>query len=117
MNFFANDAPYSFDYALMDLGVEFYERTKWERPNEDSQAIENGPIIAHRRVSTRSKLPAFVQATLAEYTYNKRTSYLIERTDSSMRIKEIMKPSGFPYAEQVRINYYIEVYQPFADVR
>ena len=28
-NFFANDAPYSFDYAMEMLGYEFIEKSIW----------------------------------------------------------------------------------------
>ena len=66
--------------------------------------------MAQRRVFTKSKLPAFVQATLAEYTFNERTAYLLKLDDSKMLIKEVSKPSGFPSADQLTVYFYIEVY-------
>lgn len=57
-----------------------------------------------------------MQATLAEYIYNKRTTYLLKKTDSTLLMKDISRPYGFPYAEQLTLMYYTEIYQPFAGV-
>ena len=112
-NYFRNDAPFSFDQALEALGYEFLKRTNWTNP--DKAEINGEPVMATRVVKTRSKLPSFVQVTLAEHTFNERTSYLLAYDDKQLRIKEVSKPSGFPYAEQLTMEFYIEIYQPYED--
>ena len=45
--------------------------------------------MAKKRVFTRSKLPSFVQYTLAEHTFNERITDLLAYTDSELRMKEV----------------------------
>ena len=64
---------------------------------------------------TKSKLPAFVASTLAESTFNAKTAYLLEMSDSHLLFHEVSQPSGFPYADQVSLDFIIEFHQPFPE--
>lgn len=83
-HFLGNKAPYHIDIPLIETKHEFTRQDPWGKPTE---AQFNGlPIIAQRRIATRSKLPAVFSATFADYIYNERTSSLLVKTDERIVI-------------------------------
>ena len=96
--YFSNDAPYSFDGPLEKLGYEFSGHGKWTK-GEPDMLIDGLPVIAYRHNKSRGEVPPFARAlNLADAIINDRTTYLIKKSDDAIVMKDISKPSGFPYA-------------------
>ena len=110
-NFFADNAPYSFDIALLDLGEKFESQPNWDDVEESSE-IDGESYFKHRVVKSKSKLP---QNPVSSYIDNVRNSYLLTMTDTALVIQDVNTGSGFKFADSSMTKLRWEVYQPNAN--
>ena len=106
--FFDDNAQYSFDLALKDLGDKFGSIGQWKE-GARGETHEGANVIMHRKVTSISKLPSNPMSTTIN---NERNSYLLKRDDTSLQIEDVNTGSGFKYADSSRQTIYWEVYQP-----
>jgi len=72
--------------------------------------LDGEATMAQRRTLTKSKLPAFVQATMAEFSFSERISYLMSKTEQKLILKDVTRSSGVPYSDSFIIYCITEVY-------
>lgn len=109
--FFADDAKYSLDNALLDLGEKFETIGKWSE-GKPGEMHEGTQIILHRKVTSVSKLPSNPMSSTVN---DERNSYVLMQSDLGLQIEDVHTGSGFKYADTTRSTLLWEVYQPTAD--
>ena len=78
--FFADDAKYSLNNALIDLGDKFTSIGKW-KDAKSGDKHEGADVIQHRRVTSVSKLPSNPLSTTIN---DERNSYLMVKSDTAL---------------------------------
>ena len=95
--FFDDTAPYSFDYALEDLGEKFEKIGKWKEST--GKHHEGADVLLHRKVTSVSKLPSNPMSTTID---SERNSYVLKKDDVALQIEDVYTGSGFKYADSSR---------------
>ena len=94
--FFDDEAPYSFDNALVDLGDKFTSIGKWKESNKKHEGAD---VILTRKVTSVSKLPSNPMSTTIN---SERHSYVLKKSDVALQIEDVYTGSGFKYADSSR---------------
>lgn len=108
-NFFANDAPYNFDDAGDELGIEIMTRTEWlDTDDRVGKQVALKKELVKMRVHIDSN-------PFADYLDSVRTSHLLELTPTSLIIEVDNDGYDHIYSDRYVSKWRWEVYQPIAD--
>ena len=106
--FFADDAKYNFDNAMVDLGDILESIGKWKNYDE---LHDEERVLKHRVITSIDKLPSNPLSTTVE---NTRNSYLLQKSDTELVVEDMNMGAGFKYANTALTRIRWEIYQPTA---
>lgn len=106
--FFADDAKYNFDNAMVDLGDILESIGKWKNYEK---LHDEERVLKHRVITSIDKLPSNPLSTTVE---NTRNSYLLQKSDTELVVEDMNTGAGFKYADTALTRIRWEIYQPTA---
>ena len=111
--FYDDTAPFFVNKFTEDGGNELLEETLWHDPttsDKDFVKSDNGKeTISYRTYDVKMKIE---DNPFADECFSHMNMLLIEKTDTSLVIVEIVENSGMAYADRFRVKSKFDIYSP-----